>query len=333
MRPRLTRLGAITGGIAVGALVLPALSVPVLAHAGELDLPTDPVGIATAWNVDPVLIVPLLLSAAGYLWLVRTVGREHPANRWPARRTAWWLLGLASIALALLSPIDTYSDVLLTVHMIQHMLLTSVAPILLASSGIGTLVLRAAGRARRDRVFLPILRSHVVSVLTFPLVGWVAYATIMWGSHFSSLYNLSLVDERVHALEHFGYLFAACLFWWPVFSPDPLRWRMKPLPALGYVLTQMPQWSFLAAALLNASRPLYPAYVGRTSLFGIDPLVDQQAGAALMWVMGDMAFIVALVLIVRAWLAEEEASSARIDARLDRERGEGIAGPGGSGAG
>jgi cytochrome c oxidase assembly factor CtaG len=281
--------------------------------------PTEPLEIAASWHADPLVIVPLLLAGWGYLEMARSVNARHPDNRWPRRRSAFWLGGLVAIFLALQSPIDALSDQLLTVHMVQHALLTFVAPPLLAASGIGTLLLRASSPRVRTRFLLPIMHGPLAVVL-HPVVGWVAFAAVMWGSHMSGLYNLALTDPTVHTFEHLLYLGAACLFWWPIFSPDPLRWRLHPGARLGLVFGQLPSMSFLAVVLLTAPAVLYPAYIGRAELYGIDPLVDQQAAGALMWVMGDMALIGAGLIIAAEWMRRSEREDARVDARLARSR-------------
>jgi cytochrome c oxidase assembly factor CtaG len=282
-------------------------------------VPTDPLGIALAWHADPFVLVPLAVAAWAYLELARSVNRRHPDNRWPRVRIGFWLGGLFAILLALQSPIDALSEHLLTVHMVQHMLLTVVAPPLLAASGIGTLLLRAASPRTRTRLLLPVMHGPL-AVLLYPPIGWFAFAAVLWGSHMSGLYDLALVDPTIHVVEHILYLGAATLFWWPIFSPDPLRWRLHPGVRLLLVFGQLPSMSFLAVVLLTAPTVLYPAYIGRAELFGIAPLVDQQAAAALMWVMGDMALIGAALLIVADWMRRSEQQDARVDARLARTR-------------
>jgi cytochrome c oxidase assembly factor CtaG len=225
-----------------------------------------------------------------------------------------------AIGLALLSPIDTLSGDLLTVHMAQHLLLTIVAPPLIAAAGIGTLILRAADPNSRRGFVLPILHSRVVAGLTHPVVGAVAFAAVMWGSHFSGLYNLALLDDRVHALEHGLYFGASLLFWWPLFSPDPSRWRLHPAARLLLVAIEMPQMSFLAMALLNAPAPLYPAYLGRPDVFGIDALTDQRIAGSLMWLTGDLGLLSAAGVLLWRLFRHEEEQTRRIDARLDRAR-------------
>jgi putative membrane protein len=185
---------------------------------------------------------------------------------------------------------------------------------------VGTLALRAASPGTRDRYLLPFLHSRFTTALTFPLVGWLAMPIVMWGTHYSDVYNAALLDPTTHALEHLAYLVAALLFWTPIFSPDPLRWRLAPPAKILYLLSQMPTMSWLAVSILNAGVVLWPAYLGRSIAFGMQPLADQQLSGAIMWGLGDGAFMIAMGLVIWEWMKAEEIESVRVDARLARER-------------
>lgn len=294
---------------------------PALAHgAGQGPRPTDPLGIALAWHLDLTLILGLAVGAAAYLSAVRSIDAGHPANCWSRRRTVAYFGALVAVGLALLSPVDTLSDDLLTVQMVQHLLLVAVAAPLLAASGIGTLALRVASPDVRQRYLLPLLHSRLLGALTFPVVGWLAFAAVMWGSHFTSLYNAALLDDGVHEIDHLLYLAAACLFWWPLVSPDPLRWRLHPGARLIALVAAMPPMSFLAVTIAGAAVPLYAAYLGRTDALGIDALTDQQIAGSLMWVTGDLALLIPAAYVLVLLVRHEEAETKRVDARLDRER-------------
>lgn len=282
--------------------------------------PTDPLAIAMAWHIDLPVIVGLLVAGLLYYEAVRIVAAAHPGNPWPARRTAAFMSALVAIGLALLSPVDTLSDDLLTVHMIQHLLLVAIAAPLFAFSGIGTLALRASSSDVRKSYLLPFLHSRAVSWLTFPVVGWVAFAGVLWGAHFSNLYNAALLDDGIHAIEHALFVTAACLFWWPLLSPDPLRWRIHPGGKLVALLAQMPAMSFLAVTIISAPVPLYAAYLGRPDAFGINALADQRIAGSLMWITGDLALLIPGAFLLAAFARHEEGEAKRVDARLDRAR-------------
>ncbi len=302
----------------VAALTTPATA---LAHGtSQGPPPTDPLGIALAWHIDVPMILALAIAGAAYVSAARSVNVRHAGNPWPRRRTAAFIGGLIAIALALLSPIDTLSDDLLTVHVIQHLLLVSVAAPLFALSGIGTLALRAATPEVRRRYLLPILESRIAALLTFPVIGFIAFVAMMWGSHFTTLYNMALLDEGVHAIEHMLYLAAASLFWWPLLSPDPLRWRLHPGARFIALLAQVLPMSFLAITIIGAPTPLYSAYLGRTDAFGVDALTDQRIAGSLMWVAGDLALLLPIIAILVALVRHDEAEAKRMDAHLDRQR-------------
>jgi putative copper resistance protein D len=159
----------------------------------------------------------------------------------------------------------------------------------------------------------------LLRVISFPVVTWVLFAGTMWVSHFSGLYDASLDSEPIHIFEHGLYLFVALLFWWPVVGADPSPWRMPHPARIGYLFLGMPQSSFLGLAIYSAPAVLYAHYATLQRTWGPTPFDDQQLAGAIMWVGGDAAFLVALLLAVWVWLRAEEAEGRRVDARLDRE--------------
>ena len=176
--------------------------------------------------------------------------------------------------------------------MVQHILLMFVAAPLLALSAPITLLLRAADGRTRTRILLPILHSRFLKVLAFPVVSWAIFAGVMWGSHFSPLFDAALEDPLVHDLEHLLFLGAAILFWWPALAVDPVPWRM-PYPArIAYLFLQMPQNTFLSVAIYGASAPLYAHYATLQRPWGPTPLEDQALAGGLMWAGGDLVFLI-----------------------------------------
>jgi cytochrome c oxidase assembly factor CtaG len=266
------------------------------------------------------VVGPLLVAAAGYLWAVRRVDRRHPGSPVPRARIGAWLGGLAEIAIALQSGIERYDTTLFSVHMVQHVLLTLVAAPLLALGAPITLLLRVARPEARRRLLLPALHSRIVRVLGFPVVGWVVFAGVMWGTHFSPLFDRSLEDPFVHQLEHVTYLTAALLFWWPAVALDPSPWRMTHPMRILYVGLQMPQNTFLALSILNAGVPLYHHYATLGRTWGPSVLEDQQLAGGIMWIAGDAVFSAATVLVIAGWMRLEDRQSVRRDARDDEAR-------------
>src|SRR5439155_25947480 len=124
----------------------------------------------------------------------------------PRAGVAWLLSGLATVLVALASPVDVYAEVFLWVHMIQHILLAMVAPPLLLLGMPITLALRALPRDGTRRTILRLLRSRVVKGLSYPLLAWLLFAGVLVGVHFSPLYEASLEQPLVHDVEHLLFL-------------------------------------------------------------------------------------------------------------------------------
>ncbi len=294
-----------------------ALGRPVLAHGDAAPEPTFP-GVLTAWSFDPTLQLPILAAAVLYFAAFRHVNRIHAANPVSASRLASWLVGLVAVEIALQSPIDTYEGSLFSVHMVQHMILIfAAAPFLVAAAPI-TLVLRAANQQQRKRIVLPILHSRLMRTFSNPVVAWIVFTAVLWGTHFSPLFDLALENDYVHDGEHLLYLVSAMLFWWPIVGTDPMPWRL-PYPArVVYVFLQMPQNSFLGLALFRATTILYPHYATLDRTWGPTPMADQQLAGGIMWVGGDLLFLFAVIATTLAWAMYEERQSKIDDAREDR---------------
>ena len=314
-----------------GALVrLVALAAPLgvwLAAAGQTfahgDLaPVEPSiwSFLVDWSFQPLLQVPLLLTAILYLGGARRVAREHPASPVPRRRVVAFIAGLAAIEIALQSGIEAYDTTLFSVHMIQHVLLTLVAAPLLVLGAPVTLLLRVAGHDQRRRYVLPVLHGRIVRLLTHPVVAWLLFSAVMWGTHFSPLFDASLEDPLVHDLEHLLYLSSALLFWWPAIGSDPAPWRMAHPARILYLFLQMPQNTFLALAIFSAGAPLYPHYATVARTWGPSVLADQQGAGAIMWVAGDLVFLAAMLGVVLAWMQDEERRESRRAAQVAAAR-------------
>ncbi len=313
------RRGPLAAGGALAGLLLALLAAPVSAH-GRPEAELTAAVALTSWTIEPLALLALLVSLALYLVAVRRVDRAHPGHPVPRRRIAAWTAGLVVVAVALFSVVDVYADELFTVHMVQHLLLTMVAPPLLLQGAPITLLLRSASHENRQRWILPVLESRVVVAITHPLVCWVGFALVMWGSHFSPLFDAALADDGIHAAEHALFLGAGLLFWLPVAGIDPYPHRMGQAARVGYMLLGLPQNSFLGLAIYSAPTVLYTHYASLVRAWGPTPLEDQQLAGGLRWAAGDVLFLLPLLGVVVAWFRSEEEKGRLSDERLDRER-------------
>jgi putative copper resistance protein D len=299
------------GALAAAASL--ALAAPVAAHGPVPGEPPTIGNLLLGWTFEPIPALAIAAALIWWRWGIRRVAAMHPAKPVPRRRSVAFVGGMAAIAVALMSGIDRYDTALFSVHMVQHILLTLVAAPLIALSAPITLVLRVASPATRRRWILPVLHARLTRILAFPVVAWLLFAAVMWGTHFSPLFDLALEDPFIHDVEHGLYLVAALLFWWPAVALDPAPWRMShPVRAL-YTFMQMTQNTFLSVVLLGAQTVLYPHYATLARPWGPSPLMDQQLAAGIMWLVGDLIFLAATMAIVAGWAAADRRDAPRAD--------------------
>ena len=139
-------------------------------------------------------------------------------------------------------------------------------------------------------------------------------------SHTHTCYSYrALRSPAVHVLEHSLWLGAALVYWWPIVGRDPTAHPMGyPIRLLSLFLA-MPAMSFLALAIYSAGTPLYPTYASLPPPWGPSAVADQRGGATMMWLVGNLALVVAMLVVAAAWKRDEDASQRRLEARAARE--------------
>jgi putative copper resistance protein D len=308
---------ALATATALASLALPTAA---SAHGPVPHEAPSVVNLALGWHFEPVVGTALLVASLGWIWVVRRIRQDHPAKPVPTARTAAWFGGLAAIAVALLSGIERYDTTLFSIHMVQHLLLMLIgAPLLLLAAPV-TQVLRAASPDVRRRWLLPVLHSRLVGAISHPVVAWLTFTVVMWVSHFSPLFDLALENPGVHQLEHGLYLGSALMFWWPAIAADPAPRRLGYPARVLYTLLQFPINSFLGMAITFAGAPLYSHYATLGSPYGTTALSDQQLAGGIMWLGGDVVFIVAVLAIVAGWMRREARDSEAAERRAEGQR-------------
>lgn len=267
------------------------------------------------WTFDPAVVVGLAVAGILYVRADRRVRRVRGDRRAPRARRWEFLGGLVGIFIALESPIDTYSATSFTVHMVQHLLLTMVAAPLLALGAPVTLALLASSPADRRRL-AGALRRVPLRTLSEPIVAWALFFGVLWGSHFTGLFEASLRSQGIHALEHLAYLVTAVLFWMPVVGRDPSPSSVSYPARILYLFFAMASMAFLGLALFSANHVLYPIYGAVEGT--VKAIEDQRTGGTLMWIGGMVDIVPALACVMLAWMRADERAALRIDAQLLR---------------
>jgi putative membrane protein len=278
----------------------------------------DGMAAALGWNRDWWLWV--LIAGSGWMYamglrrLWRAAGGGSGITRGQA---AAFALGWLTLAVALLSPLDTLSAHLFSAHMVQHELLMIVAaPLLVLGHPLGPFVWSLPARWRQP-AFALCRESGLqacVRWLTRPLPAWLVAAAALWLWHVPVCFDAALENEALHALQHTTFLVTSLLFWWSLFA------RRAPAHRLGLgafsVFTAGMQSSLLGALLTFSASAWYAPYAGAAGAWELSPVQDQQLGGLIMWVPGGLVYLgVALVLMAK-WLMPSDESAATRDSRL-----------------
>jgi cytochrome c oxidase assembly factor CtaG len=218
-----------------------------------------------------------------------------------------FLAGLFAIFVAVSSPLDTFSETLLFMHMTQHFVLMSVAPPLIVLGCPFVPMLRGLPRSIVRLIGGPLFRSsvaHRVQELFSQLpFAWLAMNVTYISWHIPKAYEFALASENWHNFEHFCFFATSLLFWWPILQPWPTRRRFNSWILIPYLLTSDLVNTGLSAFLCFSGRLIYPSYALVDRPFGLDALKDQIAAGAFMWVFGSVVFLIPAIYLTARLLA------------------------------
>ncbi len=256
--------------------------------------------LITTWEVPWIVTTALIITAVIYVrgWL--QIRRTRP-DLFPQWRLVAFLGGILAIFVAVASPLDTFSESLLFMHMAQHFVLMSIAPPLIALGSPVVPMLRGLPRSLIRHWLRPLFATgfirEVGAFLTRPKVAWLAMNTAYVGWHIPKAYEFALASESWHNFEHACFFFTSLMFWWPVIAPWPWRQRSSRWLLLPYLVGADLVNTGLSAFLCFSGRLLYPSYAAVPRLFGLSALSDQIAAGAFMWVMGSTVFLIPAIAI------------------------------------
>ncbi|HEY2475279.1 MAG TPA: cytochrome c oxidase assembly protein [Candidatus Cybelea sp.] len=213
---------------------------------------------------------------------------------------ALYLAATAAVAIAAVGPpLDRLADRSFSWHMLQHLVLLFVVPLMLLLARPFELFAALAGK---QTTVAFVRGTRALHLLAQPPIALAAFIGTLWLTHFTPLYQLSLQHPFVHIAEHALYLAAGTLFWLPVLAPPPLRPLAYPVRLL-YLAVALPQGALVAMAIGSARAPLYPHYA---ALAGTQAaLADQVDAAAVMWILGGLVVLTALLGTLGSWARRE----------------------------
>lgn len=236
-----------------------------------------------------VLSVPIVLIALVYLrgWLHLRSTTVSVSGL----RAFSFLVGLLMIWVAIASPVAALDHELLTVHMLEHVLLMTLAPPLIWLGEPLRALLHGLPPSSLRMAQRPLL-GKLGRLCGRPQFCWLAAAAalVMW--HIPVLFALGMRSESWHFLEQSSFLATGLLFWWPVVQPWPSA-STPDLSIIVYLFFATLPCDILSGFLVFCDRVVYPVYSSSSHLFGLSALADQQCAAALMWTCVTVIYLVA----------------------------------------
>jgi putative copper resistance protein D len=277
---------------------------------------------------DMFFLTATTVGVGAYLagvWRLRRGG-----HRWPVGRTAAWVGGMLLLAAMTNLGVARYAYVLFSAHMIQHMVLSMVVPVLLVAGAPATLALRALRRpadpqVRGTREWLLIaLHSRALKLLTHPLVALGIYAGTLYLLYFSDLLGVLMRHHVGHLAMLVHFVVAGYLLFWALIGVDPGRRRIAP-PLLVLVLfAAMGLHAFFGVILMQSTTVVAPAwYTSVHPVWAGSLLTDQHLGAGIAWAAGEIPSAIVLVVLIRRWIQADQREQARLDRAADRARATG----------
>jgi putative membrane protein len=253
-----------------------------------------------SWSIPVPLTLAVLLAAFLYM---RGWFRLHSASVTihPGWRAVSFLLGVFLIWVALGSPLATFDEESLTVHMLQHLLLMTIAPALILLGAPFMPLLHGLPQESVKTVLSPLFKwpplQRIGHFLSQPALCWLAAAAALVGWHIPAAFTLGLQSEGWHIVEHACFLGAGFLFWWPVVQPWPSvpiwpRWSI-----LLYLFLATLPCDVLSAFLVFSERVVYPAYFSTARHFGLSVLEDQECAGALMWTCITIIYLMPAIIL------------------------------------
>src|SRR5690349_14086238 len=271
----------------------------------NMDLPPFTLGRGLEFSFDAFSLIGLGL----YLWGVVRLRRRGDA--WPLGRTIAFTAGVLSVALVMCTKLNDYGMVMFSVHMVQHMILSMLSPILLLLGAPVTLALRAlptAGRGRtgpRELLVKP-LHSRYLRGITPPPFPIPPFLARPYALYFTPLFDTLMGSRAGHIAMMVHFLAVGLVFFWPIMGVDPGPHRPGYVMRMLELFAGMPFHAFFGIALMMASEPMVSTFKHPAASLGIDPLSDQNAAGGIAWAFSEIPSVIVLVALLFQWYTSEQ---------------------------
>jgi putative copper resistance protein D len=324
-------LFGITFGIAVGLgrtppppLPIGIPSIPDVKIGYDFAGPPTPARVLFDWRFDLIFGTAAIVFAALYLAGVRRLRRRGDA--WPPGRAVAWLLGCLTLLFVTSSGLGRYMPAMFSMHMVAHMLLSMLVPILLVLGGPVGLALRALPAAGRGdppgmrEWLLAALHSRVSRFLTNPVVATVLFVAGFYGLYLGGLFDTAVGSHMGHVVMNVHFLVSGYLFYWVVIGVDPTPRPIPPLAKVAVVFASLPLHAFFGVVLMSMQKVLGESFYRSLHLsWHTDLLGDQRLGGGIAWAAGEIPLVVVMIALLVQWSRSDQRTATRLDRAADRD--------------
>jgi putative copper resistance protein D len=297
---------------------------------GPMWMPAQPLSIARllAWHPQPVPVLPLLGAALLIAYLAGVALLRRRGDGWPVGRVLWWIAGVLTVELMTATGIDGYGMELFSVHMVQHMVIGMLTPILLTLGAPMTLLLRvlpARHRSRRSArgILLAIIHSRPVQIVANPVTTVLLFLGSLYGLYFTPIFDWLMSTMWGHNLMLIHFLAIGMLYFWGVLGVDPSPRRgagflgafARPVVRLSELAATVPFHAFFGVVIMMASGLVVGFYAHPPMGWHLSPLSDQQAAGGIAWGFTELPTLLVLGVLFMQW----QRSDARRTRTADRK--------------
>ncbi|MEU3222997.1 cytochrome c oxidase assembly protein [Streptomyces sp. NPDC006976] len=291
-------------------------------HGMNMDLPPFTLGRGLHLSADPFFLTGCVLAVLLYGYGVLRLRRR--GDEWPVARTVLFIVGVLTIALVMCTRLNDYGMVMFSVHMVQHMVISMLSPILLLLGTPVTLALRALPVARRGskgprELLLMLLHSRYMKVVTHPAFTIPLFIASLYALYFTPLFDYLMGSTAGHLGMMVHFLAVGLVFFWPIMGVDPGPHRPGYVMRMLELFAGMPFHAFFGIALMMASQPMVEVYKNPPASLGIDALSDQSAAGGIAWAFSEIPSVLVLVALVFQWYRSEQRTAKRSDRAADRD--------------
>ncbi|MGW5466520.1 cytochrome c oxidase assembly protein [Streptomyces chartreusis] len=291
-------------------------------HGMMMDLPPFTLGRGLSWSADPFFLVACLVGLALYAWGVVRLRRRGDA--WSVWRTISYVAGVLSVMLVMCTGLNDYGMVMFSVHMVQHMVISMLSPILILLGAPITLALRAmppAGRGRKGprEWLLALLHSRYMRIITHPAFTIPLFIASLYALYFTPLFDFLMGSKTGHIAMMIHFLAVGVVFFWPIIGVDPGPHRPGYLMRMLELFAGMPFHAFFGIALMMASEPMVETFKNPPGSLAIDALSDQNAAGGIAWAFTEVPSVLVLIALLFQWYGSEQRQAKRKDRAADRD--------------